>query len=227
MSGIAFKSIRKKRPIRERKPSSDEESSENDGEDLDHSDKLAETLELQKLRKRPHGVNAVTLASGKKVSKVDELVHNDPDPFKIKTGGLLTLDKGTFIVNPYRVKVLKRKSSLIDLYIYMSHILNILARIAKSQVEDEDGAEPMVGTQFSKETRVRDEDEEMKKFIEAEMEKRRRKNMGKDFFNSSENETTTIKYMTPEEAALAELPEHLKATTGKKVSWSPKGTLVD
>ena len=227
MSGIAFKSIRKKRPIRERKPSSDEESSENDGEDLDHSDKLAETLELQKLRKRPHGVNAVTLASGKKVSKVDELVHNDPDPFKIKTGGLLTLDKGTFIVNPYRVKVLKRKSSLIDLYIYMSHILNILARIAKSQVEDEDGAEPMVGTQFSKETRVRDEDEEMKKFIEAEMEKRRRKNMGKDFFNSSENETTSIKYMTPEEAALAALPEHLKATTGKKVSWSPKGTLVD
>ena len=48
----------------------------------------------------------------------------------------------------------------------MSHILNILARIAKSQVEDEDGAEPMVGTQFSKETRVRDEDEEMKKFID-------------------------------------------------------------
>ena len=227
MSGIAFKSIRKKRPIRERKPSSDEESSENDGEDLDHSDKLAETLELQKLRKRPHGVNAVTLASGKKVSKVDELVHNDPDPFKIKTGGLLTLDKGKFIVNPYRVKVLKRKSSLIDLYIYMSHILNILARIAKSQVEDEDGAEPMVGTQFSKETRVRDEDEEMKKFIENEMEQRRRKNMGKDFFNSSENETTSIKYMTPEEAALAALPEHLKATTGKKVSWSPKGTLVD
>ena len=107
----------------------------------------------------------------------------------------------------------------------MSHILNILARIAKSQVEDEEGAEPMVGTQFSKETRVRDEDEEMKKFIEAEMEKRRRKNMGKDFFNSSESETTTIKYMTPEEAALAELPEHLKATTGKKVSWFPKGTI--
>ena len=119
MSAIAFKSIRKKRPIRERKPSSDEESCDNDGEDLDHSDKLAETLELQKLRKRPHGVNAVTLASGKKVSKVDELVHNDPDPFKIKTGGLLTLDKGTFIVNPYRLKVLKGKSSLIGFYLYI------------------------------------------------------------------------------------------------------------
>ena len=45
-----------------------------------------EILEIQKLRKRSHGVNAVTLASGKKVSKVDELVSNDADPFKLKSG---------------------------------------------------------------------------------------------------------------------------------------------
>lgn len=142
-----------------------------------------ETVEIQKLRKRAHGVNSATLASGKKVSKVDELVHNDPDPFKLKTGGLLTLDK---------------------------------ARIAKSQVDEEDGSETMVGTQFSKETRVRDEDEEMKKFIETEMEQRRGKNLGMEYFNSSEKKLTSSNYMTPEEAALAELPAHLKATTGKK-----------
>ena len=76
----------------------------------------------------------------------------------------------------------------------------------------------MVGTQFSKETRVRDEDEEMKKFIETEMEQRRGKNLGMEYFGSSEQKLATSKYMTPEEAALAELPEHLKATTGKKVS---------
>ena len=97
MSDIKFKSIKKKRPIR-RRNSSDEEGPDNESVDeIDRSEKLAETLELQKLRKRPHGVNAITLASGKKVSKVDELVHNDPDPFKLKTGGLLTLDKGNFI----------------------------------------------------------------------------------------------------------------------------------
>lgn len=183
MSEVKFKSVKKKRPVRKRESSSDEESGNKDSDEPDTNEKLSETLELQKLRKRPHGVNAVTLASGKKVSRVDELVYNDPDPFKIKTGGLLTLDK---------------------------------ARIAKSQIEDEDGSEPMVGTQFSKETRVRDEDEEMKKFIETEMEKRRGKNLNMEYTAGSEEGTVTSKYMTPEEAALAELPEHLKAGTGKK-----------
>lgn len=184
MSDIKFKSIRKKRPIRRRSSSSDEETPNNDEtEELDHSEKLAETLEMQKLRKRPHGVNAVALASGKKISKVDELVHNDPELLKLQTGGLLSLDK---------------------------------ARIAKSQVDEEDGIAPIVGTQFSKETRVRDEDEEMKKFIEAEMEIRRGKNLGMGYFGGSEDNSGTTKYMTPEEAALQELPEHLKASTGQK-----------
>ena len=98
MAEVKFKSIKKKRAIRKRNSSSDEESISKDIEEPDTNEKLSETLELQKLRKRPHGVNAITLASGKKVSKVDELVHNDPDPFKIKTGGLLTLDKGIFDV---------------------------------------------------------------------------------------------------------------------------------
>ena len=94
MSEVKFKSIKNKRPMRKRESSSDDESRNEETEESDTNEKLSETLELQKLRKRPHGVNAVTLASGKKVSKVDELVFNDPDPFKIKTGGLLTLDKG-------------------------------------------------------------------------------------------------------------------------------------
>ena len=97
MSAVKFKSV-KKRQIRRRNSSDEEKSIDDAEEELDHSAKLSETLELQKLRKRPHGVNAVTLASGKKVTKIEELVHNDPDPFKLKTGGLLTLDKGKFRV---------------------------------------------------------------------------------------------------------------------------------
>ena len=95
MSEIKFKSIKKKRPIRRRESSSEEEAPDNkvtEGSEI--NERLSETVEIQKLRKRPHGVNSATLASGKKVSKVDELVNNDPDPFKLKTGGLLTLDKG-------------------------------------------------------------------------------------------------------------------------------------
>jgi len=76
---------------------------------------------------------------------MDELVNNDSDPFKLMSGGLLTLDG---------------------------------ARKAAAYVAAEDGVgddEKIVGTIFSKETRIRDEDEEMKKFIESEVEKRRGK----------------------------------------------------
>ena len=113
-----FKSIKKKRPIRKAS------SSESEEDDEVNQEALEETIELQKLRKRAHGVNAATLASGKKVTKVDELVHNDPDPFKLKTGGLLTLDKAKMA--------------------------------AKEQEQAEAGEDDeIIGTQFSKETRVR------------------------------------------------------------------------
>ena len=166
---IQFKSIRKKRPVR-RTNSSDEEDDDNAFD----KDAFEEILEVQKLRKRTHGVNAVTLASGKKISKVDELVSNDADPFKLKSGGLLSLDK---------------------------------ARMA-AEIEN-DNEEDNIGTQFSKETRVRDEDEEMQKFIEKEMEKRRGKRQ-----DSDQNEQD--KYLTPEEKALLSLPEHLKKSQSKK-----------
>merc|ERR1739844_126431 len=113
---------KKKRPIRKKDSSDEEESIE-----AVDKDAFEEILEIQKLRKRSKGVSAVTLASGKKVSKVEELI--DPDPFKLKSGGLLTLDK---------------------------------ARQA-AKIDDEEREEE-IGTQFSKETRVRDEDGEMQKF---------------------------------------------------------------
>ena len=166
-SKIQFKSVKRKRPIRKANSESEEDDSEV------NQDALEETIELQKLRKRSHGVNAATLASGKKVSKVDEMVNNDPDPFKLKTGGLLTLDK------------------------------------AKQAVKEQEAEETEIGTQFSKETRVRDEDEEMRKFIEVEMEKRRGK-------NTNEDDANKIKYLSPEEQALLSLPEHLRKSHGKK-----------
>lgn len=167
---VQFKSIKKKRPIRKRDSSDEEESNE-----TIENDDFEEILEIQKLRKRSKGVNAITLASGKKVSKVDELVNTDNDPFKLKTGGLLTIDKA-------------RKAAEIE-----------------KEVQDQDN----IGTQFSKETRVRDEDEEMQKFIENEMEKRRGKRQDLD---QNEHE----KYLTPEEKALLSLPEHLKKSQSKK-----------
>ena len=163
---IHFKSIKKKRPIRQKDSSDEEESIE-----AVDKDAFEEILEIQKLRKRSKGVSAVTLASGKKVSKEEELI--DPDPFKVKSGGLLTLDKA-------------RKAA---------------------KIEDEEREEE-IGTQFSKETRVRDEDGEMQKFIETEMEKRSGKRQDSD---ANEPE----QYMPPEEMALLSLPEHLKIKSKK------------
>ena len=94
---IKFKSI-KRRAIRKRKLSDEEEEDQNDAQKEGsesgdfNRDKLQETMELQKLRQRAGGISHVTLASGKKISKIEEIVAADADPFKLKTGGLLTLN---------------------------------------------------------------------------------------------------------------------------------------
>ena len=61
-----------------------------------------------------------------------------------------------------------------------------------------------VGTQFSKETHIRDEDDEMRKFIETEMEKLKGRRDGE------EEEDAGSQYLSPEDAALLSLPEHLR-----------------
>lgn len=93
-TAFKFKSSRNRKPLRKRKNSDDEDEKAEDEASTQsdfNRDKLQETLELQKLRQRTGGVSHVTLASGKKLSKVEEIVAADPDPFKLKSGGLLTL----------------------------------------------------------------------------------------------------------------------------------------
>jgi len=178
-----FKSIKKKRPLRTRRDSDEDDNEANNEEKQDSESVLQDTLELQKLRKRPKGVNVAALALGKKVTKTDS--EGDNDPFKIKTVGLLTLEEA------------KRASQ------------QELANDGNGTVDGSD-----IGTQFSKETRVRDEDEEMRRFIEIEMEKRRMKgSRGRDANETGETEST---YLSPEDAALASLPAHLKSSHTKK-----------
>jgi len=159
---VTFKSIKKaKRPMRKREHSDDEEDF--------NKEAFEETIELQKLRKKSSGTNVVSLALGKKMSKVEEAISGDP--FKINTGGLV------------HMKDMKGYKAVEDSY--------------------------SVGTQFSKETHIRDEDDEMRKYIETEMEKI--KGGGED-----EEKDPTNQYMTPEDAALMALPEHLRKSTFKK-----------
>lgn len=76
---------RNKQFRRKRLPSSDEE-----GDDEKVQEHLESAKELQKIRRRQNGVNAAALATGAKVTKLDEMVM-DKDPFKMKTGGLINM----------------------------------------------------------------------------------------------------------------------------------------
>lgn len=69
----------------------------------------------------------------------------------------------------------------------------------------DDAYDTGIGTQFSVETNKRDEDEEMMKFIEEELSKRK----GKDSTNEEILQQKSS-YMTPEEAALQAVPTHLR-----------------
>ena len=76
-----------------------------------------------------------------------------------------------------------------------------------------------VGTQFSKETHIRDEDDEMRKFIETEMDKM--KGVKTQDTNEEDENDKQPEFLSPEDAALMSLPQHLTKSTFKKV------TLVD
>lgn len=72
----------------------------------------------------------------------------------------------------------------------------------------EDAYDVGIGTQFSAETNKRDEDEEMMKYIEEQLTKR--KSNRPDTDNDNDVGDSEEKYLSPEEAALLSLPEHLR-----------------
>lgn len=79
--------------------------------------------------------------------------------------------------------------------------------------EPEDAYDVGIGTQFSAETNKRDEDEEMMKYIEQELQKR--KGVSK---YSVENDCAgdIQKYLIPEDAALYDLPDHLRQSSSHR-----------
>lgn len=101
---IQFKPIKKKN-LRQRRVSSDNEEDVKKDEEVETLAKLVETKEKQKLRNRVNGVNAVSLALGKKVTLEEEVTVKDP--FKTQNGGM---------VNMQALKAGKLKSSEDDAY---------------------------------------------------------------------------------------------------------------
>ena len=189
---VAFKSVRKRKNLRQRKNSEedveqDRNTGKQEGEEDFDREALIETMEKQKLRQRSAGISNITLAVGRKVTKAEEMAAKDADPFKIKSGGLVDLHTA-------RRRLDEENGGVAE---------------GKGRGSDKLGTSDVVGTQFSKETKIRDEDEEMRKFIESEMEKRRGKSVNQD-------EVEENSYKSPEDKALLSLPEHLSKSTFTK-----------
>ena len=165
-----FKKSAKKRPVRQREKSVSSGDESGAAEEFNVED-FEKTRELQKLRKRAAGTNIVTLALGKKVSKLEDTIAEDP--FNPNSGGLMEMKD---------MKGFKQTDDAFD-----------------------------VGTQFFKETHIRDEDDEMRKFIETEMDQLKGSSVNKDDPGQS-----TPQYLSPEDMALLALPEHLRKSTFKK-----------
>lgn len=89
-------------------------------------------------------------------------------------------------------------------------------KTGKFQAND-DAYDTGIGTQFSAETNTRDEDAEMLKYIEEKLlqHKKAVANVKKVSDDIGEVSTTT-KFLSPEDAALMALPEHLRKSSSTR-----------
>lgn len=93
-------------------------------------------------------------------------------------------------------------------------MINMKALKSGNVKQVEDAYDVGIGTQFSAETNKRDEDEEMMKYIEEQLSKRKCKI--KDENEEGKNQEDNSRYLSPEEAALQAVPEHLRASSTRR-----------
>lgn len=87
-------------------------------------------------------------------------------------------------------------------------MINMQALKSGKMKQVDDAYDTGIGTQFSAETNKRDEDEEMMKFIEEKLSKRKGKTDAVEEQEDVNNKSST--YLSPEEAALRCVPTHLR-----------------
>ncbi|XP_064457391.1 splicing factor C9orf78-like [Ornithodoros turicata] len=86
---IVFKSRKTKRKCFRSRGGTENDDSDKEAEEEVSREILEDTKEIQKLRKRPHGVSIIGLNLGKKLTTKEELVIEDP--FKLKSGGMIDM----------------------------------------------------------------------------------------------------------------------------------------
>lgn len=121
--------------------------------------------------------------------------QNGVSVVSLALGKKVPVEEETLVNDPFRVKT----GGMID--------MNALKSGKVKRVDD--AYDTGIGTQFSAETNKRDEDEEMMKYIEVELSKR--KGQLKQEEDAKLNDAN--KYCSPEEAALQAVPDHLRASS--------------
>ncbi|XP_063984314.1 splicing factor C9orf78 homolog [Diachasmimorpha longicaudata] len=84
--------------------------------------------------------------------------------------------------------------------------------LKNSKFKQDDAYDTGIGTQFNAETNKRDEDEEMVKYIEEELSKRKNTLTN----DPSSGQSGGRNYCSPEEAALQAVPEHLRQSSAHR-----------
>jgi hypothetical protein len=97
--------------------------------------------------------------------------------------------------------------------IKLGGMVNMQALKSGKVKQVDDAYDAGIGTQFSVETNKRDEDEEMMKFIEEELSKKKRKT---ETEGSVVQDGSKSSYTSPEEAALNAVPDHLRESSTKR-----------
>ncbi|XP_013191368.1 splicing factor C9orf78 [Amyelois transitella] len=135
------------------------------------------------------------LEEAKEIQKLRER-PNGVSIIALATGQKITIEEEVTCKDPFKVKA--------------GGMVNMQALKSGKVKQVDDAYDTGIGTQFSAETNKRDEDEEMMKYIEEQLAKR--KEGHSDEQKDSEN-NDSLKYLSPEEAALLSLPEHLRVSS--------------
>ncbi|CAH2055812.1 unnamed protein product, partial [Iphiclides podalirius] len=135
------------------------------------------------------------LEEAKEIQKLRER-PNGVSIVALATGQKVTLEEEIVCKDPYKIKA--------------GGMVNMQALKSGKVKQVDDAYDTGIGTQFSAETNKRDEDEEMMKYIEEQLAKRKE---GKNDDKKDSEINDTLKYLSPEEAALLSLPEHLRVSS--------------
>ncbi|XP_063384728.1 splicing factor C9orf78 [Cydia fagiglandana] len=114
----------------------------------------------------------------------------------LATGQKVTIEEEVTCKDPFKVKA--------------GGMVNMQALKSGKVKQVDDAYDTGIGTQFSAETNKRDEDEEMMKYIDEQLAKRKE---GRNNDNKDSEHNDSLKYLSPEEAALLSLPEHLRVSS--------------